>query len=62
MFNFDDPKYRPLWVRVALVITCLAWGAFEAMSGGGFWAVLFLGMGAFLVWRLLITFDANADE
>lgn len=62
MFNFDDPKYRPLWVRMALVITCLAWGTFEAMSSGGFWAVLFLGMGAFLVWRLLITFDANADE
>lgn len=47
---------------MVLVITCLLWGAFEALSGGGFWAVLFLGMGAFLVWRLLITFDAKADE
>lgn len=62
MFNFDDPKFRPLWVRVALVLTCLGWGSFEALTGAPFWAVLFLGLAGFLSWRLLIAFENPPDR
>lgn len=62
MFDFDNPFYRPLWLRLVLCAFCLGWGIFELVSGSPGWAVLFLAMGAYLVWRLFVTFNPRDDE
>jgi hypothetical protein len=59
MFNFNHPAYRPLWVRLTLVIVVIGWGGVELMTGSPGWAVMFIALGAFLTWSLIINFKAN---
>lgn len=54
MFRFDHPLYRPLWVRVLLVVLCFGWAVLEAMTASGFWSVLFGVVGVYLFWRLFL--------
>lgn len=38
----NDPFYRPLWRRVAIVALMIGWGLFELSRGAGVWAAGFL--------------------
>lgn len=49
--NLDDPFFRPVWLRVAIVAVCVFWGLFEFATGTPFWGVLFVGIGAVAAWR-----------
>lgn len=49
--NLDDPFFRPIWLRVAIVAVCVFWGLFEFDTGTPFWGVLFVGIGAVVAWR-----------
>lgn len=51
---------RPFWRRLIITVIILAWGVFEAVQGNTFWAILFLGSGAWLAWALIITYDPEA--
>lgn len=62
MFDFDDPRYRPLWLRLLLCGFCLGWGVFEFVMGSPGWAILFGSLGVFLVWRLLLNFHPRDEE
>ena len=62
MFDVSKPWYRPLWRRLAVAFVTLGWGAFEFANGNQGWAVLFLAIGAWVVWSLLLTYRAPADE
>ncbi len=59
-----DPKhpfYRPLWVRLLVVVACAVWFAVELMIGSPFFMVI---MGALTVYTaivLIIRFPKNAD-
>ncbi|WP_434291046.1 DUF3329 domain-containing protein [Celeribacter sp. SCSIO 80788] len=61
MFEFDHPLYRPLWVRALLVLVILGWGGFELLTGSPGWAMMFLSLGVFLIWALLIRFQKKDD-
>ena len=39
--------FEPQWRRVLVLAICFGWGAFELLSGSGFFAVLFLAVGAY---------------
>ncbi|MFZ2100921.1 MAG: DUF3329 domain-containing protein [Oricola sp.] len=55
-FDFNDPFYKPLWLRVAIVAAAGGWGLFELVAGSPFWGMIFLGMGAAAFHGLFIKF------
>lgn len=62
MTGFDDPRLRPVWLRILLVAVCVGWGLFELVSGSIGFALVFLGFGAYLGWRLLVTYSPDTPE
>lgn len=55
MFELKQPFYRPLWLRVLLVVLCIGWGAMELYSGSPFWGVLFGGIGLYCAWVFFLS-------
>ena len=51
MFDFDHPFFKPLWVRVGLVLFCAAWSLFEFATAAPFWGGLFTGISVVLAWQ-----------
>lgn len=62
MFNFDDPFYRPLWLRILIAGICIGWGIFEFVIGTPGFAILFLAVGGYAAYRFFITFDPDASS
>lgn len=59
-----DPQhkfYRPLWVRVLVVLVCASWFAFELYLGPSFWLVIMGALTAYTAWVLLIRFTPAPD-
>ena len=61
-FDFDHPMYRPLWFRLMLISACLGWGTFEVWLGNQTWGAIFMGIGTFLIYQLLIAFNPKDDD
>lgn len=57
MFDLDDPRFRPLWLRITLTAVCVLWGIFEILSGSPGWGLGFLALGVWVGWRFFITFN-----
>jgi hypothetical protein len=49
----NHPVYRPLWVRILIVVVCFSWALMESTRGDPFWAVLAAGAGAYSIYMLL---------
>ncbi len=58
----QDPFYRPLWLRVAIVAACLGWAVFELLSGGPFWAMLFGAAGLYAAYQFFVVFDPQDPD
>ena len=63
------PFYKPLWVRVALVVSIALWLCFEIwqanQSGGsGLWLALAAGMLGYAVYTFFLTWpgDGSGDD
>ena len=63
------PVYKPLWVRVALVVSIALWLGFEiwqasAGGGSGLWLALAAGMLGYAVYTFFITWpkDGPGDD
>jgi nitrate reductase NapE component len=53
----DHPFYRPLWRRIAIVATTLAWAAFEMiLAKDGLWTVLASATFVYSVWAFLLVY------
>jgi len=61
MFDLDHPFFKPLWLRVAIVVVCLGWAAFEFVGGSPFWGILFGAIGVYSAYRFFVSFDPR-DE
>jgi hypothetical protein len=61
MFDLDHPFFKPLWIRVLIVVVTLAWTAFEFSTGSPFWGVLFGAVGLFAAYRFFVVFNPR-DE
>jgi hypothetical protein len=57
MFNFNVAFFRPMWIRIATVLVCFSWGAFEYANGAPLWATLFAGLGAFTGYQLFFNWS-----
>jgi hypothetical protein len=63
------PFYKPLWVRVAMVVSITLWLGFEiwqaaAGKGSGLWLALAAGMLGYAVYTFFITWpgDGSGDD
>lgn len=59
LIDLRHPFFRPLWRRVAVVVVCLAWGAFEFATGSVFWGTVFAGVGVVCAWQFFTDFDPD---
>ena len=57
LFDLNDPFFKPLWLRIAIVLVAGAWGIFEFMSGAMFWGTLFVGIAAIAFHGFFIAFN-----
>ena len=60
LIDLTDPFYKPVWVRVLIVVICIGWGVLEALNGSSGWAVLFVGLGVMCSWRFAVI-DYSGD-
>lgn len=45
-FDFGNPFYKPLWVKLLILAASGGWGLFELVAGNWFWAAVFLAAAA----------------
>jgi hypothetical protein len=53
MNDREHPFFRPLWRRVALVVFCAAWTAWEYYNQEELWGMIALGMTAYGAYTFL---------
>ncbi|PRY24360.1 hypothetical protein CLV78_103226 [Aliiruegeria haliotis] len=59
-FTLIDPShpfYAPLWRRVVIVVVTLGWAAVEFATGNLTWGILVGALGAYCLFKLILTFD-----
>ena len=56
MKDHENPFFRPLWRRVAIVVICVAWAIFEFVTGAPFWGTIAGGFAAYAVWQFFILY------
>ncbi len=60
--DVDHPMFRPLWVRVLIVVLCVGWAVFEFVAGSALWGAAFLALGIYAAWGFFVTFDAGIGK
>lgn len=60
--DLQKPFYRPLWIRLAIVLVCLGWAAIEFANGAPFWGMLFAALGCYTGYQLFVVFDPRDDD
>ena len=59
----DHPFYKPLWVRVLIVVVVAGWLAFEVMqNSGGLWIGLAAAFLAYAVYMFFITWPKDGGS
>ncbi|SPF81958.1 hypothetical protein [Pseudoprimorskyibacter insulae] len=61
MFNLQDPFYRPLWLRIAIVAVSLGWALMEVLSGSPGFALLFGAIGLYAAHQFFIAWTDPDD-
>ena len=61
-FDFNDPFFKPLWIRAVAVAVPALWGVFEFISGAPFWGVLFIALAAAAFHGLFIAFEPREKK
>ena len=56
------PFFRPKWRRIVLTLICFGWAVVEFVNGAPAWAAVFVAIGAYLGWVLLIAYDPAGDD
>lgn len=58
----DEPFYKPLWRRVAIVAVTGIWALLEFFyKGEMLWIALSLGLFAYSLWTFIITYPRNPE-
>lgn len=58
----EHPFYRPLYVRVGIVITTVIWSIIEMYSGSPLWLTIAVGVCLFSIWTFLIDYKPSAEQ
>ena len=62
LFDFNNPFFKPLWIRIAVVAVAALWGIFEFVNGATFWGVLFVALAAVAFHGLFIAFAPREPD
>ena len=62
LFDFNDPFFRPLWIRILLVAVAGGWGVLEFATGSPFWGIIFCAIAAVAFHGLFIAFEPRAPK
>lgn len=54
LLDTDHAFFRPLPVRLGIVLFAFAWAAFEALLGETVWALAFFCIALYCAWALLL--------
>ena len=58
----DEPFYRPLWRRVAIVAVTGVWAVIETVySGDMLWMTLSIGLFAYSAWTFIISYPKSLE-
>ncbi len=60
MKDRDANFFRPLWRRVVVTAICVGWAGLELYGRDPTWIAITLGLTAYAVWTLFITFPKEA--
>ena len=61
-FSNQDPKLRPLWVRLSIVAAIAVWAAVEVYLGLEIWSFI-AGMALmYCVWTLLLNYSPPPED
>lgn len=52
----QHPFYKPLWLRIAIVLVCVSWLVMEIYAGDGLFLVIAGAFLAYSVWAFLINY------
>ncbi len=59
----DNPFFKPLWRRLAIITFCASWAGLEFYHGNNNWGWITLAITGYAVWTFLISYkdDEEAD-
>ncbi|RVI95681.1 hypothetical protein CN186_08770 [Sinorhizobium medicae] len=58
----DHPFYRPLWIRLLIIVFCAVWTAVEFYGGKTMWGTIFLVVTAYAGATLLVFYRPKEEE
>lgn len=61
-FDVQHPLFKPLWLRVLIIVFTFCWATFEYLNGNGLWALLFAACGAYLAHQWLWAWNPPKDD
>lgn len=62
-FDFENAFFRPVWIRVAIVVVCLGWAVVDYLNGHAEWAAVFVALGLYTGWQFAtIDYTETPDE
>ena len=53
---------NPLWVRILIVVFCFGWAYFEYSGNAVTWAIIFVLMGIYGFWSLILNYKDNSRD
>lgn len=62
MVDLKHSFFRPLWVRILVIVTVLGWGVFEYIQGNSGWAIIFSAIGIYAASGFFINFKSLDDD
>jgi hypothetical protein len=57
LLDLDHPFFRPLWIRMGIVVLCLVWTGLEIYGGSMSWAIVFGALGVYCAYRFFVVFN-----
>jgi len=54
--------FKPLWVRVAIVLVAAGWGLVEFATDAPFWGIIFLGLAGYAIYGFFFDFHPEGDD
>ncbi|MDW9490165.1 hypothetical protein GOA59_29395 [Sinorhizobium meliloti] len=58
----DHPFYRPLWIRLLIILFCAVWTAVEFYGGQVMWGTIFLVVTAYAGASLLVFYRTKEES
>jgi len=57
----ENPFFKPLWRRLAIIAFCAGWTGFEFYHGNNSWGWITLAITGYAIWTFLVSYKADED-